>query len=373
MRVSYDLATEFANRGNQVCVLSTDAYDHTRRITKVCEELNKVKIIRSKNLSNKLAKSYNLFLPLGFSKVSRENIKNADIVHLHSFYTILNVVASKYARKYKVPYIVHFHESIRPTPERGKVFIKKIFIRFWGNKMLSGAKSIIVLSSGELEELGLFNPKLVERAVIVPNPGPKYTGPSKNKEQIRKKLGFTKGDKILLSLSRLSYLKGIDLLVAVFKKVLDLDPRFKLIIAGPSEPGIRDALESQVKALNLTDSVIFKGMVSEAEKDDLYSVADLYCLFSRYEPFGITILEALSHGLPAILNSGVGIAKELEQTGCSSTVDASNPSSASRTLINSYRNRVTMQSACQEALGKYQIAKIYSSILNTYKDALNAR
>lgn len=371
VRVCYDLANEFASRGHQVCVLTTDAYDHIKRIDQVCEELNKVKVFRARNLSAKLAKGYNLFIPRKFGSLCKQNIKNADMVHLHSFYTILNVVASKYARKYKVPYIVHFHESIRPTPERGKALIKKIFIHFWGKKMLSEAKSIVVLSSGELEELKLFDAKLAEKAVIIPNPGPKYKGANKQKEQIRQKLGFKKDDKILLSLSRLSYLKGIDSLISVFRKTVDLDPKFNLIIAGPSEPGIRESLEAQTKALGLTGSVTFKGMVSEKEKDELYSVADLYCLFSRYEPFGVTILEALSHGIPAVLNKGVGIAKELEQTGCSSTVDASKPSIASKIVIGSFKNKSKMHSACQEALNKYQIAKIYSSILNSYKDALN--
>lgn len=366
VRVCYDLANALSDKGYNITILTTDAYDHTRRIGKDCEDTGSVKVKRFRNLSNRLAKKYNLFLPLGLSKYCKKNIKYADVIHLHSFYTVLNIIGAKYAKKYNIPYILHFHESIRPTQERGKQILKRIFIKIWGKKILKNAKSIVVLSSGELEELNRFDSHLTVKATIIPNPGPVWVGTDPKKNLIRKKYNYLKNDKILLSLSRLSRLKGIDLLIKTFGEIQKIDSSFKLIIAGPSEPSVREELEILALKTN-KDKINFFGMADQNAKNDLYSIADFYCLFSRYEPFGITILEALSHSLPVFLNKTVGIADDISRNDCVIVVDGANSKSSGQMIVQQFNKKQKMARDCKDVLEKYSLEKIIDKMIKLYK------
>lgn len=366
VRVCYDLANALSDKGHSITVLTTDAYDHTRRINKDCEDTGPAKVKRFRNLSNYLAKKYNFFLPLGFSNYCKKNIKHADIVHLHSFYTILNIIGAKYAKKNNIPYIIHFHESIRPTQERGKQILKQIFIKLWGKRILENAKSIIVLSSGELEELNLFDSRLTAKAVIIANPGPVWVGINPKKISIRKKYNYSKNDKILLSLSRLSRLKGIDMLIKTFGEIQKIDNSFKLIIAGPSEPGVREELENLALKTD-KNNVKFFGMADQSTKEDFYSIADFYCLFSRYESFGVTILEALSHNLPVFLNKTVGIARDIANNNCIKIIDSTDSKATSKMIIQQFNKKQKMAVDCKDVLEKYSLEKIIDKMIKLYK------
>ena len=117
---------------NQLTLITTDALDKDNRIKKLEETIDGIKIIRFKNLSNYLAKFHNIYLPLWITKWVKNNVKNYDIVHMHDFFTYLNIITGKYCRKYNIPYVVQPHWSANFLPERWKSWIKKIFFKlFW--------------------------------------------------------------------------------------------------------------------------------------------------------------------------------------------------------------------------------------------------
>jgi glycosyltransferase involved in cell wall biosynthesis len=62
----------------------------------------------------------------------------------------------------------------------------------------------------------------------------------------------------------------------------------------------RPRLEAKVKALNLSDCVIFAGRVPESELVSYYNLADVYAMPSRGEGFGIVLIEAAACGIPVI-------------------------------------------------------------------------
>lgn len=71
-------------------------------------------------------------------------------------------------------------------------------------------------------------------------------------------------------------------------------PQWHLVIAGSGEE--RAALASRVHALDMADAVTLR----EAQTDvqSLYANAGIFCLSSRYEGFGLVLIEAMSYGLP---------------------------------------------------------------------------
>ena len=112
----------------------------------------------------------------------------------------------------------------------------------------------------------------------------------------RASLGLDASDRVLVTVGRLVARKGIDQLLRVFARIED--PRLRLVVVG--EGPERGALEQMSSALGIAERVRFTGYVSEAQKFQILSNADLYVSTTLHEGFGIVFLEALSRGLPVI-------------------------------------------------------------------------
>ena len=93
--------------------------------------------------------------------------------------------------------------------------------------------------------------------------------------------------------------KNLSTLIKAFSRFHAKHPSFKLIIAG-KKGWLYDSIFLQVSQMQMTESIIFPGYVSDSEKIKLYQEATAYILPSFYEGFGIPILEAMSHKCPVI-------------------------------------------------------------------------
>ena len=92
--------------------------------------------------------------------------------------------------------------------------------------------------------------------------------------------------KQIVSVGRLTYQKGFDILCDVAKDVLSKNPDYKWIILGDGED--KEKLQSKIKEYNLQDRLILKGKVSNVE--DYYENSALYVMTSRFEGLPMTLL-----------------------------------------------------------------------------------
>jgi len=132
-----------------------------------------------------------------------------------------------------------------------------------------------------------------------------------SRNAIRQRLGYE--GKVILALGRLARNKGYDLLIEAFSVVASRIPEACLHLAvggttpNPTEQKILDDLKAQVVTLGLTERVKFGGFVADAELADYYRAADVFALSSRYEPFGMTAIEAMACGTPTIITTHGGL------------------------------------------------------------------
>ena len=61
--------------------------------------------------------------------------------------------------------------------------------------------------------------------------------------------------------------------------------------------------------MGIADKVLFAGFLTGTDVDRMYSMADLYVMPSVSEPFGITSLEAMKNGTPAIISKQSGVSE----------------------------------------------------------------
>ena len=119
-----------------------------------------------------------------------------------------------------------------------------------------------------------------------------------NLKELRSKLGIQDDEQMLLSLSRISYEKNIQAVLAAFAEVLKEEDKVKLVVAGDG-PYLND-LKEQAQKLEIRDSVIFTGMIAPSETALYYKAADFFISASTSETQGLTYLESLASGTPVI-------------------------------------------------------------------------
>lgn len=136
-----------------------------------------------------------------------------------------------------------------------------------------------------------------------------------SRQAIRRRLGF-KG-LVVMAIGRLARNKGYDLLIDAFRLVADRFPEAQLRLAvggenlGEAEKTLLLELTQRVGNLQLSDRVVFTGFVPEEEMADHYRAADLFVLSSRYEPFGMTAIEAMACGTPTVVTTHGGLFRVL--------------------------------------------------------------
>ncbi len=119
----------------------------------------------------------------------------------------------------------------------------------------------------------------------------------------------------LLFVGRLVPYKSADILIESLSKLpANILQRVQLTIVG--EGSERNALERQVSALGLTETVTFTGWVAQIETLQYYRQSDIFCFPSVREFGGAVVLEAMANGLPCIVVNNGGIGEYVtEKTG----------------------------------------------------------
>jgi glycosyltransferase involved in cell wall biosynthesis len=102
--------------------------------------------------------------------------------------------------------------------------------------------------------------------------------------------------KTILTVGRLTHVKGFDLLINAWAKVAHQVPGWKVIIVGSGEDEM--LLKQMAKDLGVDDSIIFAG--HQKNMDQFYRQASFFCMSSRFEGLPMVLLEAQSYGLPIV-------------------------------------------------------------------------
>lgn len=106
-----------------------------------------------------------------------------------------------------------------------------------------------------------------------------------------------------ITVGRIQRVKNFSLLVSAFAKVLEARPESRLTIVGDGE--LREEIEQQIQQLDIAGAVHLAGRQSDVAS--FLQKADVYCVTSLVEGLPVSVLEAMSTGLPVITTPAGGI------------------------------------------------------------------
>ena len=114
---------------------------------------------------------------------------------------------------------------------------------------------------------------------------------------------------VVLYLSRVSRQKGPMSFIRAAKRVLDQRRDVRFVVAGKGEM-VPEMIDYCIQN-GIIEHVTFTGFVPDNEAQRLYESADVYVLPSVSEPFGISVLEAMTSGVPTIVSKTTGVGEAL--------------------------------------------------------------
>ncbi len=227
-------------------------------------------------------------------------LPKAGLVHIHvssdaSFYR--KYIFSMFSRIFGVRYLVHLHSSSFPLFFETSGAFGKFLIRDFYKR----ASAVLVLST----EMKIFVEELDNsiKPEIFPNP-----------VSVSEYYHNAERDQSFLFLGRIFPGKGLEELLTAFERVQNKYPAWKLLIGGTGDAKYEQSIKKQFIKLG---NCKWLGWVTGIEKENLLKKCGVFVLPSYGEGQSISILEAMSAGLPVVTTNvgGNSFLLENEKSG----------------------------------------------------------
>jgi UDP-glucose:(heptosyl)LPS alpha-1,3-glucosyltransferase len=133
------------------------------------------------------------------------------------------------------------------------------------------------------------------------------------RREIRGRFGIGPDEPLILFVSMNFAIKGLDHILRGLGRLRKRDPesRFRLLVIGR---GDQKAYGGLARELGLGNAVLFAGAVAREKLPEFYLAGDLYAMLSRFDTFGMVVLEAMAAGLPVLISGSVG-ARDIVREG----------------------------------------------------------
>ena len=293
-----NLKKELEERGHEVRVLTLSRDYHSY-------EEDGVYYIKSVNLE-KIYPNVRAVLPHREAYIQELIQWNPDVVHSQCEFMTFSY-AVKISRKCNCPLLHTYHtiyeDYLHYLPGTFFQYTKGAALEKKFSKAVLKKTQQVVAPTKKVEEL-LKNYEVSEPISVIP------TGidlkrfqevlSKEERNRRREALGISQDSKVLVSIGRLAKEKNLEELLRFFAQMVREEGREKLTFLIAGDGPDRERLEGIAKTLQLQEKVIFTGMVTPEEVAQYYQLGDVFVCASNSETQGITYIEALASGRPAL-------------------------------------------------------------------------
>jgi glycosyltransferase involved in cell wall biosynthesis len=230
-------------------------------------------------------------------------LSGSEMIHCHTYGAHQTDKAVKFARKMNIPALLTTH--LHPSTHSHHTMLRSLYDGLVGKKTFERCTHIITIT--EIERDYIFRRFGIPKVKLTAIPNGIDLGRFRD-------LGHEREDNSLLFVGRLSPVKRLDMLLEALAQVKKTIPDVKLKIIG-RDWGVKRQLLQLTKDLNIRDNIEFLEEVPFDELIEHYNRAKLFVLTSKYEAFGITIMEAIGCGTPGVVTSVGGTPEVVGDSG----------------------------------------------------------
>ena len=260
-----------------------------------------LRVVRSSYLKVPGSERYNI---RGWARHALRNYKRYErkfgkpaLILVHSV-TWAGYAAYLINKEYHIPYVIVEHRSFFVWTSRSARRMVKPYYLFFFKRAYGRCRKLILVSESQKKGIEALVPFAMKRVQVIPN--------MIRADQFRPPSEARKADPfVYFWAGRLEHVKGIDLLLEAAKLLAHKTDRpFVIRLAGKGS--CRKALKRQAKALGVKDRIRFLGRLSREDMLKELQGANCFVLPSRYEAFGVALIEAMATGLPVIATRSGG-------------------------------------------------------------------
>lgn len=231
-----------------------------------------------------------------------------DVIHAHDWMTCRAAIRAK--ERTGLPLIVHMHsiESDR-AGGHGK-----------GNPMVREIESMAMLLADRIIAVSKHTKRSIMREYDIPEDkievvhnsiDPCWYEPIDNENAYHYLTKMkANGYRVVVNVGRITIQKGLTNLLFAAKEVVKRAPKTIFLIVGSGEQE-RELLELAAQ-LGISQNVVFTGFQRGKRLRDAFAIGDLFVMPSISEPFGLTPLEAVGYGTPALISKQSGVSEILQ-------------------------------------------------------------
>ena len=304
-----------------------------------------------------------------FKSWLKRHLQDYDLVHVHALFSFCSSYAMWLARQHSVPYIVRPIGQLEAWSLNQSKLKKAIYLSLVEKANLEGASAVHFTARSEQEQaLTRFKnlkPCIIELGINSPKKISDLSRLAREHWQLPEQAPC------LVFLSRLHPKKGLELLLNSFNQCSAKGAQ--LSIAGDGDSNYVRGLKALSTRLGLDRQCRFIGFIDGHEKNILLQRADLFCLTSYSENFGIAVLEAMANGATPMVSDQVALANQIKKEALGYVCEL-NQNDISSNLSSALNNLVHTRELGHEArnyvVQNYQWSAFAESLLVLYQRVL---
>lgn len=276
-----------------------------------------------------------------------------DVAHVHV--SLVGKLAIWMNQTFQIPYVVteHYTSFIEEKmPSWQKEVAMSVFTHSKKNIAVSDIFAARLQQDYHLDFE--YIPNIVDTETFVPNTQLSSNRPVRN----------------FLNIGNLYQQKNQEMLISAFSRAFKGEEKFKLVIAGSGSEYSR--LKKLISKLRMQKQISLYGQANRREVVTLMQDSDCFVLSSRYETFGVVVIEAMSCGLPVIATRSGGPESIIteEKLGILCDIDEFQLSEA---LIEASKNTYDSEYTRKYAVTNFSSDIVANQLTNIYLQVLGEK
>jgi glycosyltransferase involved in cell wall biosynthesis len=283
-------------------------------------------------------------------------VRQADVVHVHLARDLLTAPVAALALQAGTPLVLQTHGMVDPSDKLLAGVLDSLLVR----RVLHGAGALLYLTELERTQLlqvlgvpaGQPAPDSLRRLVNGVAPADRRPAPA--------------GPPLISYIARFQERKRPEDLVRAFAEVLRSRPDARLVLAGPDEGRLAATLDL-VSSLSLDHAVEYVGALDHDGVLGLLRRSSAYVLPAVDEPFPMSVLEALSVGVPTVVTTSNGLAADIGRAGAGRVVaGADELAGAVLQLLDPAANDAASRAAHELSSRSFSLSAVTDTLQDVY-------